>query len=318
MGLRQDVVFKTLIFFALPLFFSCGAPKMDIESEEGRNAIIDATNLALTQGQCDLAISLIDPLYNSKYTNNNVRLLYASAQGCMASVNYFGLISDLPTASISAGGIWTTLTQFFPYTDLPGLNAGWRGIESLLACINFPDSVASSYRFNSNTDNMGSYLVDDRTDDSSSYLIFMTMAVIGRTQNRNGAPNSSYHKTQNLPWTTAAAMTTEGFQYASAIVNMIDAIHASAGQASGSIQSTLNLIDNVYQNVLKLACENGCTNQALTGCNLSAGSCTATGSFCPLELRWGGNATNLTTDKATCAAAGVVNFINSDPILGWQ
>ena len=309
-------------FFSVSLMLAlchCGAPSLDISTTEGQKAIYDATNIALTHGECDLAVSFIEPLYSSKYSNNYARLLFASAQGCKAGIDYFPFLGKLTGVTISSGGIWTALTSIYPYSDYKGMNAGWLGMDALEASfVTSLSNVPAAYRFNTGTNNVGSYDVTDRTDESNSYLLVLAMSVIGRTQFRNGAPNAGFHKTQSLPWTTAAAMTQEGCEYAAAIVNMIDGIDAVASSMTGSVKTVMQSISTVYKAPLGTACENGCTNTALTGCTLVGGDCTATNSFCPLELRWGGGCTTSVTNKAGCAAAGIVHFINTNLILGWQ
>lgn len=299
-----------LAAFAFLFILGCGSPKFDIESEEGRQAIIEAANKALSEGNCIEAINIIDPLYASKYTNNTVRLVRASAYSCYAGVNYFGMLTDLTSKNLVGGEFWVSMTQMFPYSDLAGLEAGWKSTDALLSTARSNVFTPTDYQINAGSFNVGSMQTGDRTDDANSYLVLNSMAIIGRTQYRNGAPNSSFHKTVNLPWTSAAAMTSEGCAYASAIVNMVDGLGTLVSQTTGSIKTTMSLLQTTFKSAISAACEAGC----MTNCGMASGACTASGSFCPLALRNRASCTAVNTNAATCAATGIVGIVNAGPV----
>lgn len=298
---------------------SCGTPKLDVETEEGRAAIIDLVNALLTEGKCADAIRLIDPLYSSQYTNNTVRLLRSSAYACYAGVDYLSLLSQLVSGTTASGEFWTILAKLFNKTDTAGLEAAWTASDTLLSVLDPNRLIASSNQLNSTTVNPGSIDPQDRTTDGNHYLTFTSMAVIGRTENRNGKPDSSYHKTVNLPWTTAATVTSEGCAYASAVVSMLDGIRASVSVTSGSIKTTLQKISTTFETAVGLACEAGCRGTVGSGCAFAAGSCTGVNGFCPTALRNRSSCstTNPTTNVSNCAAQGIVTMINIDPVLKW-
>jgi hypothetical protein len=181
--------------------------------------------------------------------------------------------------------------------------------------------IVPAYETNATTFNPGSTLVSDRTTDSNFYLFFMTLAAIGGLENRYGAPDASYNKTQNLPWTTAATVTDDGCEFASAIVNMVDALEASISNMTGGLATGAQNIETAFSATINLACHYGCTNTVPPIAGWQASGCTVTTdcSTCPLSLRDRTQCVfnTVPTDQTSCAAAGIVNMVNVSPV-GWQ
>src|SRR5688572_26361913 len=96
------------------LLTACPPPVLDIGTAEGRAAIMDATNIALSNSKCDDAIELIEPLYNSSYTNNDVRMLRSSAHGCKVGINFFEMVQDLTTTNLVGRFFFRAMAEFFP------------------------------------------------------------------------------------------------------------------------------------------------------------------------------------------------------------
>jgi hypothetical protein len=100
--------------------------------------------------------------------------------------------------------------------------------------------------------------------------------------------------------------------YAGAILTFFDSIGqvgATIGSSlGGSVGSNLTTAAVTFAALINSACDTGCQN-----CGLPAGTC----SICPTELRYRNSCTGLATDKASCAAAGIVQFMDTSP-LGWQ
>src|SRR5258707_1159543 len=94
----------------------CGAPAYDGGTTQGKQAILDATNIALSTRDCAAAIAQIDPLYSSANVDNPVRMARASAYACAAHVNFFSLLGSLATHTdeLSGAQFWNLLTQLFP------------------------------------------------------------------------------------------------------------------------------------------------------------------------------------------------------------
>ena len=299
---------------------ACSVPRYDPATEEGKRGIIDAVNIALTQGDCSKAVELIEPLYNSKYTDNEVRLLRASAHACNAGVQFFPLVGELISSNIVGSGFWMTMARLFPskINDIK-VESGWFATDALMATLKGGTVLIPSTTINSGTDNPGSIKGQDRTNDANLFTFFVSLSTIGALQNRYSATNpSNYHKTQVLGYTAAkpqgwalpANMTEEGCSFASALLNMVDST-ANITNA-GLLQNAFSAISNLGV-AFDAACEAGCTGALPTGCTFPAGSCAS----CPISLRKRDSCTPVDTDINSCAAAGIISFINTDPTLGW-
>ena len=158
-----------------------------------------------------------------------------------------------------------------------------------------------------------------RTEDSNLYSMLVSMSLIGALQNRYGAPDGSYHQGQKLGatagnpagWETVTAVDVNACTYAGAVLTFLDSISqvgATIGSSlGGSVGGALTTAAGTFSTLMNDACDSGCQ-----ACGIAAGSCTP----CPTELRDRNSCTGVATDKASCAAAGIAAFMNTDP-LGW-
>jgi hypothetical protein len=325
-GSRRSRAARTRAFCAIAALAlaGCGAPAWDAASTDGRQAIIDETNLALTRGECNSALDRILPLYQSASTANDVRLITASAYGCHAHINLFGLIDSLISNSgqVATNGLWSVLSLHFPSTLVEDrvVEASGLASEALFSVITPGQVVLPEYMINTDTSNPGSLVAADRLTNANAYLLFVAMAGIGGTQSRYGNPDpTTGNKGNPLSWTTAAAVDEAGCAYASALVNFADALDVTADNLTGDLKDTIIQVRDTFVGELYQACEDGCQGAATfygtnSGCGGSATSCAT----CPIELRSRTACLGAATDPSSCAAAGLVNFINSHPILGWQ
>lgn len=312
--------FFVSLFCLWALASSCGPQKLDPSTASGREAIYDTVNGYLSREQCAEAIDAITPLYESIYSNDQARYLYAASYACKAGFNYFEFTDYLleNSAAFSTNEIWERLTLLYPSVTGDGKSEGlWFATDALFAILGSGVAVPAIYKINATTNNPGSLQPNDRDSNSNAYLAFLSMALVGTGHNRFGSPYSNGKKGADLPWNTHDNMTTEGCAHAGATVNMLDGIHAMSTLVTGSIATTMASIYSVYNIAITGACSRGCQGLDDLGaafdpdCTFSAAECTA----CPLEIR---NATAcLATTKARCSAAGVVRFLN-DNILGWQ
>ncbi len=313
--------------FLVLVTVSCSASNFDISTVSGRRSIIAEVHSLLTRGLCDAAIDTIEPLYESIYTNNEIRLVRASAHGCKAGINYFDLLNGLVQNSstlIIGGGLWTFLTQYFYHstqrTVEDRFRSGWFATDSLFAILNTGVVVPAAFQVNTSTNNVGSVLVQHRTNESNLYLIFISMAVIGATQSRYGDPDTTnYRKNQDLSWISTTLMETEGCAYAASIVNMLDGINEASNFIGPLIRTALSGIGTAFTSQINQACDLGCRglNPDLTAsgdasCTYAAGACTPC-----LDLLRNRNICSTDT-QASCAASGIVRYINDDPLgNGW-
>ncbi len=315
--------FSPLIALACALTLgACGVPRYDPKSPEGKQAIIDETNSALTAGDCLKAIELIEPLYNSDQTDDEVRLVRASAHGCKANVNFFKFLTDFVSNDLSGTGFWKTLAKLFPSTSVTDgiAESGGYAQDALMAILKPGVIVSTPYRVNEDTQNPGTLVPADRTDESNIYMLIVSMATIGTLQNRYSATDTSnylktrvlgYKSTATDGWAKAVNVDIDGCTFAASVMNMLDSF-----QQIGASSEKLNKISGTITTLTSLmntACEAGCQGIIPTGCALAAGTCTV----CPVSLRNRNSCTGAVSDKNSCAAAGISYLINTDLTAGW-
>ncbi|MDR3608714.1 MAG: hypothetical protein P4M08_15225 [Oligoflexia bacterium] len=322
------------ILFILLFGQGCGAPTPDPSSTDGQQQILDAVDMALTNQDCSTALNLILPLYNSANTDNEIRLKTASAYGCAAGVNFFSLTSTLLSnvTNLAPPTFWSYMAQLFPSTAGADhkMEGAFYGTDALQSVLNNGVIILPANQVNSGTYNVGSVFSNDRTLDSNLYLIYMAMAGIGTAESRYGNPDPVTHNKGNaLPWTTAAAMTEDGCGLAASVLNFLDATTSSASSLSASLANALTSNQALIYAGIAQACAYGCSNSLPAGAvdiavynpngTWQASGCTMASpcSACPSTLRNRSSCTAQSSDVNSCAAAGIINFINS-AVAGWQ
>jgi hypothetical protein len=269
----------------------CGRGSLDPSTARGKRAILDEAALLLSEERCEEAIELIKPVYNSLYTDNDIRMMMASTYGCSANLNFFSLIGEVGTqsATIIAGGLWSFMAEQFPSTDADRVpEAGQLAQDALQAVISPSAVVLSNGLFNTDTFNPGAYSVDDRLLNATAYLFFTSMATMGGLENRNGNP---------LPWTDPTLVDEDGCAYASAVVNFADSLTGLETVTQGQLKTAISGMKSAFQTLIYANCDYGCT----TICGIAGGCPT-----CPKELRNRTSCTSVATDPASCAAAGII------------
>ncbi len=305
------------------VLISCSAPPYDGGNPTGRAAIMDSANISLSKGECANAIAVLQGLYASANTSNDVRMLMASAYACTTGINFFNFVGSLGenAGDLAGAGFWKLMTKLFPSTLRDKIvEASLLGTDALLSAV-VPGTIlmGNSLIQNSGGFNIGSALATDRIAESNVYLVLMSMATIGSLQSRNGDPDpTTFLKTKNLPWATAETMDSDGCAYASSIVNFVDALGATSGSVEGSISTTIKTLHDTFATAIYMACSTGCLGAPALWGGVASG-CTAAVdcSECPLALRNRTACTGKADDLPSCAAAGIVNFINNAPV-GWQ
>ncbi len=274
------------------------------------DSVIDAVNIALSGQGCTTALTAILPLYNSVNTDNAIRLSTAASYGCAARVNLLDILGDLVSfqGDLAGSGFWEFLVQEFPSTVSPIDDkipqAAESATDAIMATLNPATILVPAFTINSTSNNPGSLEVNDRTSDANSFLTFASMSLMGSLLYRNGNPLANNHKGNALPWTSADLMQGDGCALASGVLNFNDGLNSIAAAAPSSIAIIYQKIQTLFATGLDLACQVGCTV-----CGGSV-SCTS----CPTTLRSRASCTGVNTDVNSCAAAGIINFINDS----WQ
>jgi hypothetical protein len=237
-------------------------------------------------------------------------MVTAAAYGCKAKVNLMQNLSDLENFNlVGTSGLFEFMVKEFPSTSSPDdkvPQSAEDGIDALQATLNSGTVLVAADTINSTSNNPGSLIYTDRESDANSYLTILSMALIGSLGDRYGAPlpNPSNHKTQDLPWTSATAVTSDGCAYASGWLNFFDGMTYLESAAPTNVAS-------IYAKFLLLkplvtaACEEGCIECGLTvSCPDSTNTCCG----CPTTLRSRASCTGVATDPNSCAAAGLVKY----------
>lgn len=315
---------------------ACSAPKMDGTTLEGKAAILDTVNSALTNKDCATAITWADTIYNTPSTDNQVRLARASAYGCAAGVDdFFGLIGTLPsqplgTAAGQGSFLWRTLAKLFAVLKGDGsidtgamdkrITAGWASMDALMSTLSPGVLVSTANQFNATTVNPGSLAASDRTGDADLYMFLITLSQIGAIEDRYGAPDTtSFKKGQKLGqsasapsgWEDPLMMDVYGCTYASSLLNLFDSLGGAISQMNPKLSSAATVMLGI-RSVVDLACNAGCI-----ACGLGPSAC----SKCPDSLKDRNSCavTGGVANKEACAASGIISFINDNTnLIGWE
>lgn len=318
--------------FAAVVAAACSVPGAGTLSATGKGGAIDAANIALTSGNCAEAIDLIEDLYESDLSDDQVRFVRASAHACAMDLEFFQMLTQLGTVNLMPPFFWQSVSELLYNSSLTDTqllsreNSGWFATDALMAILQQGVVVPSGLAINAETSNPGSVDVSHRTADSNFYMLFVSLALMSHTQNRHGAPDSAngYTKTQNLPWTTLADMDEEGCAYAGAILNFFDSVGAVASEIGGDMSESLLDSRSAFLGAsIVPSCVLGCTGDddadgifEDAGCQALSLSCTG----CPKALR--NRDSCMASNEAKCAAAGLIRFVNATSplgaIAGWQ
>ncbi len=214
-----------------------------MDNATDREAMKVEIRTALTRGECSKAVSLSSRLFDSRYTDNAIRLLHASALGCVAGIRVFDNVDQFS----SFGGV-NAIGQFariYPSALRDQkLESVWLAQDALMAMLNPGTIVGPADQVNTSTTNSGSVLISDRTVDSSVYLLFVSMATIGNTLHRYGAPDSSYNQGADIPWTSRALVQSDlsgaACGLAAGFLNFFDAFRTVKALISSGAASSLD------------------------------------------------------------------------------
>ena len=282
---------------------------------------------ALTNNDCTTAITLSTLLYNSQYSDNTIRMLFASSQGCNVGIQLYPLITSLGTANFSTpDNMFKSMVQLFPSQfALDSKEQSTLLMQDALQSILNPATVVGApNQVVANAFNIGSDLTRDHTPDANAFLVFTAMAGVGTNLNRNGyvagdnpaalafAPDAaSALFAAGTTWNTKARIkadtTQQGCALASSLYNMFDAIAAVSNLTAGPIKQAFGLIGLVQSLIIDPAGLNQCT----TVDGFTAQQC----ADAAIRLRFRGAC--LEQDPAASWAAGVIIAI-TNPATGWN
>lgn len=159
------VLFVLLAFFSLAQS-SCGN-RYDLSNERGRRSRIDDANFHITKGECSAATEAIDPLYNSPYVNDEVRIVKASATACFAKYNLLKFAGNLASTS-----------NYFQAMAKSLENSAGDGVRSYLY------SAVDVLSQNGSAMSAGS-----RSRAENTYMVFLQFGVISAILRNYGSPD---------------------------------------------------------------------------------------------------------------------------------
>ena len=282
----------------LSLFAACSAPRMDGSTVEGKQAILDAVDIALTNGDCAGAIATIEPLYNSKYTDNDVRLARAAAHACSGGISSMAVVIQklaLSSSSLNGPSFWELITKIFYHWETDVLDtritAASNSVDALFAAVSEGTVVASANQLNPTSFNVGSLFAPDRIADSNLFLIFVSMAMIGQFNSRYGEPNPVTFKRGKIlgsdasnadGWTVYDKVDANACNYAASVVNLLDAINESATSLEGKVGDMMDSIGGAFGSLINDACNAACKGEATGGVDYAAVGCGAFGGNPPI------------------------------------
>ena len=313
-----------LLLIAASLLQSCGINLDDLDSETNRKAMYQEAINALNVGNCALAVDISSRLFNSKYSDNPIRMLYASSQACVTGIQFYGMLTNITNNNFATvDDIFKSMVKMFPSRTAldSNLQAAWNSQDALQSVLGPGPVISQADMINPTGFNPGSARYIDRTADSNLFLIFVAMAELGSGLNRYGytaaddpasfgyapaVPCAAFPCTGPLPWVTKTLVkgdtTGSACGIASSYYNLIDGIKASAAILPSNVGGTLTTMIGLLSAVIDGAASANCTSDGFTQLQCDAAIA---------RLRYRNACTE--QDAAASAAAGVIGAID----LGW-
>ena len=233
--------------------------------------ILDIQN-ALTTGNCSSALLNSKKLFDSAFSDNQIRMLYANSLACKAGFRMLDVLNEL-TSFTSPNALGQFARVFPSVLGDQKLESGWVAQDALQSILN-PGTVVGSYdQIMGTTLNPGSVLATDRTPDSNFYGFFMSMSNIGNTLSRYGNTSATtgggWGQGTDLVWEDGESVRYDlsgtACGLASAFLNFIDGF--SQIQSSGMLGSAGSVIQVMVTGLQTQVVDGG----ALGPCLLSGG-----------------------------------------------
>lgn len=263
-------VFVSIIVSALFLSaVSCGK-QMDMDTQYGREARIDETNLLLSKGYCQLALDTIKPLYDSTtYNTSEVTILTAASYACFANFNFLTLASNLGTVTNKFEAIAKTMSASGS-TDTK-ISYMYQAVDIL---------TSSNTLVNAS----------QRATSVNSYMVFLQLGVMGVIISAYGAPGTSTGaQTTNLLYASPRNAGTDMANVdACALGAAVSTIVDSAGYISGNtdITSAVSALNTVCTNAGTACTSVNRIRTACTGGGADAASIVASAFVTQINTSW--------------------------------
>jgi hypothetical protein len=268
---------------------------------------------ALTRADCASAVDLSTKLYDSEYSDNEIRMLHASALGCKSGIKLYDVVDEL--TSFGGANPIGQFARIFPSAlSDQKLESAWFALDALQSILNPGVVVGSADRVLPDGYNPGSVLYTDRTIDSNAYAFFISMAMIGATLSRYGSPNAGGGYTQGtaLPWTDRGKVIADASGsacgLAAGFLNYFDAFSAIQpilpASATGPLSTMLTAIQAPIVDGTLLCVGSG----GMGNCMANVGSATEC-NLAKIRLRYRASCSE--TQAIGHFAAGMIQCINT-------
>ena len=333
----------------LALGSACAPSSDSIDTAAGRDSIKTRAASALNDSDCDGALSILEPLVLSEYSDNEARELYSSAYACDAGMS--SLIGTTLLISEYSGSLttalWQTLTEIYYSTDTEELarryTSGFSAQDYFMSVITTGVTVAVENQFDIDEWNPASLQMSDRTESSRLAQLFLSMQTLGQIQVVKADPDPDTFERRRrlgatsstgLGWDDPANIDETACGWAGAAVTMVEGIDEVSSIVPDSVAPTLAFIADTYGDLLDDACNASCQGLDATlslgvdfsgnGCAFLDGDCRGPDAQhpCLMALRNRNfcsttDADTTLDDKVRCAASGIARFVNRSPLGGW-
>lgn len=220
--MRYFISFFTLSFGVVALS-GCGG-RTDVDTEHGRQAIIEATNAELTRGNCQAALDTINPLYGSVHVNDEVRVLKSSAEACSSGMNSLTLFTNITSVSNQYQALAKSLQNTLNDGKIAAL---YRAVDVL-------------------TQNGTKMSATHRGRSVNNFMVFLQLTLIGAIIDAYGNGTADGAQTTTLAYLPAAAGTlsnTDACALAAAHSFAVDSFYWSDIASNSDALSTVNALN---------------------------------------------------------------------------
>jgi hypothetical protein len=225
-GAPVRTVYFALGILSLILFHSGCGNRFDINTERGRQAIVDEANNHLSNGECQAAIDAIEPLYTSTFVNDEIRIIRASGDACFSNFSMLTLLANVADKPNFYEALAKTMQN--------NLNDG---------------KIAALYRATDILTVAGAQLLaSQRTKKINDFMVFLQLGVMGAIQDAYGAGTSEGVQAVTFNYLVAGAGTlsnADGCAYAAAVGFIRDSFNNSNLGSNSQAGTAIARLDSI-------------------------------------------------------------------------
>ena len=221
---------KTVIVLisAWLITLSCANDFKDLSNKNAQLAILQLTENYLSGGNCEAALSVLQPLLQVPYVNYDSRLLEASAYACRGGLNFPKLAASL--TQVSGTDIWSALVASnYSSSSTDGHVVALENSVTAIRTTVTPSSPP------------GPEEASRRSQDANSYMIFVSANIVGSVISPLGAANSVNGKRTQAVNCAARCTVADRCHVQVAVSNMADSLaYVATGTAIDKVSTAIN------------------------------------------------------------------------------